>query len=460
MSHFDEDIFIYSLLERPEDAKRFANIFDAKFLQTVKYRPVLQEIYTFLDEHGKPPSFAILHDIFQKKDKSQYDLRYKATLQELENMERPEEVDINYHLSLASDVAIAWSFKELAQSPALQQLTEDFDGKQIIGSVNDWYNRFINRTQDREMNIEEAIEFTVKQGWLSEGTRIPCNIEVIDEITGWGLRPKQLGIVIAPTGHGKSTCLISMAYNFASIEHKKTLFITNELSIEEVTERFLSKISGVKLDSIINDVATGYTGIHRHYLAGLQSRLKLIDVQREIDTSELDAIIAKDILVSGWKPDVVVIDFMERMKPNASGVKRDQTWNWYGAIAQDLVRLSKKHNILIWTAGQTNRGGLNAQELDLSMVQGSIRHLQEASAVISMHQVDNAQAILQEEDAVALAFKSLKARQSKKLGKTIHVKARLGKMEITNERLDISQIICEDDEEDDTKKKRKGKARQ
>lgn len=459
MSTFSEEVLLWSLVNRTEDAKRFLRIFNPNCLQTVKYRPILSEIFKFTEEKGLPPSFETLHKIFENKDKSQYEMRYREIIQELEQIREPDASEIIYHLDLAKDVAVAWSFKELSQSAGINQMIQDFKGKDLIGVVNNWCNQFLEKTSDVDMNVEEAIKYTLDKGWLTEESKIPCGIEVLDELTGNGLRPKQIGILLAPTGHGKSTCLIAMAYNFAAIEFKNTLFITNELSIEEVSERMLAKISGVSLDKIIEDTAKGYTGVDRHWLKGLQNKLHILETPREIDANELEALISRKILTLGWKPHVLVIDFMERMKPIVTGVKRDQSWNWYGAIAQDLVRLSKKLDILIWTAGQTNRSGLNAKELDLSMAQGSIKHLQEASAVIAMHQADNVD--LKDPDVKVLAFKSLKARQSKRLGATVYVKARLGKLDITNQRLSVAEIIdksTEDEENDQPKKKRKFKA--
>ena len=459
MSEFSEEVLIWSMINREEHTKRFKEIFDPNLLQTVKYRPILQEIYKFIDEKGIAPSFKTLHKVFENKDKSQYDMRYKLVLEELEQIEEPDVSEILYHLDLAKDVSIAWSFKELSNSPAVGELIGTYNGKELLGAVTGWCQKFLEGSKDLDMPLDKALKYTVDKGWLMESTKMRCHIEIIDEITGYGLRPKQLGIIIAPTGHGKSTCLIIMAYNFAAVEHKNTLFITNELSIEEVTERFLSKISGVGLDDIIEETAKGYIGVDRHWITGLHERLHILDIPREIDTNELEAIIHQKKLISGWTPKVVVIDFMERMKPiAATGMKRDQTWNWYGAIAQDLVRLSKKLDILIWTAGQTNRAGLNAKEIDLSMGQGSIRHFQEAAAVISLHQADNVD--LGESDVKVLAFKSQKARQNKRTAKTFYVKAKLGKMEITNERVEVAEIIeaGADEDEDKPKKKRKFKA--
>jgi len=146
---------------------------------------------------------------------------------------------------------------------------------------------------------------------------------------------------------------------------------------------------------------------------------------------------------------------MERMKPNETGHTRSNEWSWIGAIAQDLNRLAKKHKLLVWTAAQTNRSGLSANSIDLSMSQSSIRHLQEASAVIAMNQER------MNEDEVIMKWKALKMRHSKRPGSEVRVKCNLATMTITDEiveNVDLSESRTTDD--DGLKTNRKAKVKQ
>jgi hypothetical protein len=139
----------------------------------------------------------------------------------------------------------------------------------------------------------------------------------------------------------------------------------------------------------------------------------------------------------GKMPKVICLDFMERMKPNGSGFNRDSSWNWLGAIAQDLSRFAKRHKILIWTACQTNRAGLVSDELDGSMIQGSIKHLQEATAMVGMNQYRT------DDKDIYMKFKALKMRQSSRPATAVYVKCDLATMTITNEVVDVATLIRE-----------------
>ena len=143
--------------------------------------------------------------------------------------------------------------------------------------------------------------------------------------------------------------------------------------------------------------------------------------------NDLESEMAKWVNLLGWKPDVLVLDFMERMKPCDSGYRRDAVWDWIGAIAKDLKRFAKRHNILVWTAAQVNRSGLYKEaEIGLEMAQGSIKHLQESDCTIGMKQKHISH------DKIVMEFTSLKQRHSRMAHKPVYLECDLGRMSITN----------------------------
>jgi len=446
-SIFDEDIFVTSLTGRPEDAKKFSQIFRPQWLNRAEYQPILAEVYAFTKKNGEPPSLVTLHKIFKDKDSDAYELRYKDILEELQKVsaDRSEQI---YVLGQAKDVAISRSFLEMIKDQGFNQKQIDFDGPGMVKDVQSWLSQFANAGDDRTMDLQQAIEHLMDTADFNPiNIRIPTNITVLDDWTGGGLRKKQLAVVIAPTGHGKSALLLVIGHKIAAIEEKNVWFITNELVLEEVTERALARITGTPVEEIMNDPGVAYKGLERHWTNNLNKRFVITEYNREISTDELEAELAKMANLHGWKPDVIVLDYMERMKPSLSGYKRDNEWGWMGAVAKDLVRLAKRHNMLIWTAAQTNRAGLSkGSDIDMTMAQASIRHLQEATAVIGMSQVD-----IPNSDRVALKLVPLKMRQSRRAGRAVELECDLSKMSITNDVIDSS--VFEDEEEEEEKSK-------
>jgi hypothetical protein len=306
-------------------------------------------------------------------------------------------------------------------------------------SLNHFFNRHGDPGGDKTMDIKAAIEHLIgSHGFSPEVTRIQTRIHAIDEWSGGGLRTKQLGILMAPTGEGKSSVLLVMGYNMATTERKRVWMVTNELSIEEQTERMLSKMTGKDLTAIIDDPGIAFSGLGRHWRDGLHDRLRLTECNREISMDDLESEMGKWVNLIGWKPDVLILDFMERMKPCERGFSRDQVWDWLGAIARDISRFAKRNNILVWTAAQTNRSGLGkGREMSLDMAQASIKHLQEATVVIGMKQAEIGN------DKVVMEFTSLKQRHSRRSARPVFLEVDLSKMSITNTEWDEE---CSDDD--------------
>ena len=145
----------------------------------------------------------------------------------------------------------------------------------------------------------------------------------------------------------------------------------------------------------------------------------------------------------GWKPDVLVLDFIERMRPCDSGYSRDRVWDWLGAISRDLSRFAKRHNILVWTAAQTNRSGYGRDPkkqdpLSLEMAQGSVKHLQEAASIIGMRQQELPG------NKIVMELADLKQRFSKRTKRNIFLEVDLSKMQMTNEEVEMEEAEVSD----------------
>jgi KaiC/GvpD/RAD55 family RecA-like ATPase len=450
---FDEKAFLYALSSRPEDARKFATTFKPEWLHTAEYTPILAEIFAFTREHGEQPSIPTLHKIFKDKDAEAYNLRYKDALDSItENI--PDRSMVVYTLDQARDTGVVRDFQEMSSSQGFLQKQAELDGSSLLTTMHKFFNKHGSDSDIRTMDIKSSIESLVEQaGFQPELTRVPCGIHVIDDWTGGGLRTKQLGIIMAPTGDGKSSVLVVMAHNISFNERQNVWLVTNELSLEEQTERMLSRITGKECQRIIDDPGIAFQGLERHWRAGADERLRMTEVNREVSMDDLEAEMMKWVNLIGWKPKVLVLDFIERMKPNDAGWSRDKIWDWVGAISRDMSRFAKRHNILVWTAAQTNRSGYTKGKgkspLSLEMAQSSVKHLQEAACIIGMRQEELP------DERIVMELADLKQRFSKRTKHSVFLECDLARMRITNTKY-YKNEETEDDLKSPTSQKHKG----
>lgn len=343
-----------------------------------------------------------------------------------------------YTLEQANNLAIVRSFRELCNDERMLLAESDIDGEKLVEGIQKWMGSLTPVNEDRTMNLRQAVDHLVQTSeFMPTNARIPTGIVPLDDWAGGGLKKKQLGIYVAPTGHGKSAVLLIIAYKMAAVQNKNVWVVTNELPIEEYAERSLARLNlkGIVLDQIMDNPAIAYEDLDYQWKKGLHQRVYITEYNRETSTDDLLADMEKLRILHGWKPDVIVVDYMERMKPSISGYSRGDEWQWYGAIAKDLVRFAKKHQVLIWTACQTNRSGLNSKDLDMGMVQGSIRHLQEANLVVMGRQVE----IPNSDDEVAFKMVCPKARGSKKSSRPRIIRCNMARMSISDEEVEIEE---------------------
>jgi replicative DNA helicase len=428
---FDEKAFLYALSSRPEDARKFATTFKPEWLHTAEYTPILAEIFAFTRKHGEQPSIPTLHKLFKDKDAEAYNLRYKDALDSIAESV-PDRSMVVYTLDQARDTGVIRDFQELSNSQSFLQKQAELDGSALLTIMHKFFNKHGSDSDIRTMDIKSSIEALVEQaGFQPELTRVPCGIHKIDEWTGGGLRTKQLGIIMAPTGDGKSSVLVVMAHHMAFNELENVWLVTNELSLEEQTERMLSRITGKECQRIIDDPGIAFQGLERHWRAGADQRLRMTEVNREVSMDDLESEMMKWVNLIGWKPKVLVLDFIERMKPNDAGWSRDKIWDWVGAISRDMARFAKRHNILVWTAAQTNRSGYakgkEKSPLSLEMAQSSVKHLQEAACIIGMRQEELP------DERIVMELADLKQRFSKRTKHSVFLECDLARMRITND---------------------------
>lgn len=434
---FDERTFILALLQREEDAKTFSRTFNPEWLLDATLQPMMGFIRDFLRKYEVAPTLPALEQYVSDKEPEAFKLRYSPTFEKLKAAEKPDLATMVYTSRKAREYAVCRSFDSLIMTSRTMQ--QDSDGDLLLKEVHRWLQSFHGMDEDLTMDFREATNYLLAQyGAKRTLEPIKTGIKPLDMWTGdKGLWPKNLGIVVAPTGHGKSVILMNIAANMASESHKKVWFFTNELDMEEQTTRFLSFLEQHPVSDIQNSPlhVLKSSGLKARWEEeGLDQRLILTSANREVSTDDIESELLELINIQGFIPDVLVVDFMERMKPCSSGLSKDKEWNWIGGIAKDLVRLARKYKMVIWTAAQTNREGLRAEVLDNSMVQSSIKHLQEAACVVGMVQRDGDPGMSPDEESErVMRFFSMKQRHSSTSATSIEMKVDLAKMTVTDE---------------------------
>lgn len=465
----NESYYLLGLMDRDAEAKHMKKIFSPSWLRDKSLIPLLEAINEFIDKHSVTPSLLALHEYLEDKEKDKYIARFKSDLDQLGLLPKDASM-MQVSIGKAKQLAKTLSFEELIHSQRTQGIIANGEGDLLREDLVRWVAQHNDEPdEDKLYDFGQAVDKLLADNPIQgKPSRLQCGIQPVDEWSSGGLRPGQLGILLAPTGHGKSALLMMMAWYVAAVLQEPVLLLTNELSIGELTERLLVRM---QRPEIINGKLT-YHGLHQvqddPYLVikgldhkittGLPRRLVIKSIPLSCTATDVEQILRDLKLERGMVPKCVVIDYMERMAPQHT-YKGDHEWERYGQIARELEWTAKRRKFLCWTAVQTNRAGLNPDlPMSLQFAQGSIRHLQTAASVVGTRKIKIPLDKKGNADVLCQEFAELKQRGSEMSNRQVYLRSELRRMYITDEVVekasDDQTIEVEEGDEDGATSKR------
>lgn len=219
--------------------------------------------------------------------------------------------------------------------------------------------------EDIDLIMEETKRNSVPTGW-----------KVVNDLMDGGLGPGELGVVLAPSGIGKTWFLSKLACD-ALKAGKNVLHYTLELSETYVGHRYSTILTGIPSDKLkerkdeIKQKVSHISGkvIIKYYPPQAAS------------TKTLHAHIDK-LAGIGFKPDIIIIDYADLLKSANKG--RDNLYAELGGIYEELRGLGGELGIPIWTASQTNRAAIEHEVIQADSVGDSYKKVQTADFIMSV----------------------------------------------------------------------------
>ncbi len=212
--------------------------------------------------------------------------------------------------------------------------------------------------------------------------KVPTGLRVCDTILGGGLGKGEMGVVLAPTGYGKSFWLVTIGAN-AVRRQKKVIHVTLEMSKEKVIERYethLTRITKERLVESENDVIRKLSRLRRLLSPGDVYVIHF--PMRSITVEELRVVINQISFVEEFFPDLIIIDYGDVIKPRES--RNAQRYELLGEIYEKLVALAHELNVPLWTGSQARRISVNKEFVTVADMAESFAKAQVADVIIAI----------------------------------------------------------------------------
>ena len=199
----------------------------------------------------------------------------------------------------------------------------------------------------------------------------------IDKITHGGLGSGELGVVIAPTGAGKSHVLVH--FGAAALKAgKNVVHITLELADTVVAQRYDACLTGYNLNHLMEKKED------------ILEKIQDIDGQlivKEYPTKSATVGMIKNHLEKirqhEMPIDMVILDYGDLVRPSG-GNKNSEKRHDLESIYEDLRAIAQEFKCPVITASQTNRKGLNEEVITMESISEAFNKCFVADFIISL----------------------------------------------------------------------------
>lgn len=342
-------------------------IIDKKFFESDANKWIVQEIKDYYDEYKKEPTLDVFKVQVSKLDNASLK---KAVVEQLKTVyTQIGQDDFEYVKNEFTSFCINQNMKnvilqsvDLLKSGNYDRIKDLVDKAMKVGVESDLGMDYV---LDFEERFSETGRETVATGW-----------DCIDDLMGGGLGPGELGVVVAPSGVGKSWMLACLGA--AAVRAGKTVVhYTLELSQHYV---------GLRYDTVFTHIPSVDLKEKKEEVLGklkrLPGKLKIKYYPPKGASSKTIQLHIEKMIAAGNKPDLIIVDYADLLLSHSN--KTDSTYAEQGGVYIDLRGMSGELQIPIWTASQTNRSAIDSEVIEADKIADSYAKVMNADFIMSL----------------------------------------------------------------------------
>ena len=351
---FQENL-VHLIFEDRTFSDQIREVLDVNFLELKYLRIFVEKVFDHRDSFGLHPSQDTMSTVLRTELDRHNDIIQKQVRDYFVRINTSPVDGADYVKKTALDFCRKQKLKEaLLESADLinekngssyDEIRKKIDTALKLGAENNFGYDYL---ADFEARFELKARNPVSTGWA-----------VIDGITHGGLGSGELGVVIAPTGVGKSMALVHLGAQ-AVKSGKTVVHYTLELGDTVVASRYDSCITGIPLGELFTKKEEIYDVVK-----DIEGRLVVKEYPTKTATSATLRNHLEKLVCRGINPDMVIVDYGDLLRPID---KRREKRNELESIYEELRALAQEFGCPVWTASQTNRTGLNAEVITMESI--------------------------------------------------------------------------------------------
>ena len=208
---------------------------------------------------------------------------------------------------------------------------------------------------------------------------IPMGIAGIDKLLKGGLAKGEIGVILAPTGVGKTTILTKIANTAFNLGYN-VLQIFFEDNPKIIQRKHFTLWTGIEPDNLVLHKEEVLSKIHE-----IQETMKNKLVLKKLasDTMTMNQIKnqVRKIIADGNKIDLILMDYIDCVLPESSS--KDE-WKAEGSVMRGFESMCHELDLAGWTATQGNRASISSEVVTTDQMGGSIKKAQVGHVIITV----------------------------------------------------------------------------
>ena len=347
-----QESLVQLIVEQRVFADQIEEVLDIEFIEFKYLRALIRKIFEYKQKYKTHPSYQNLVTIFKTEFEEENEILKNQIKDYIIRINKSEVDGEEYIKDTALDFCRKQKLKgamlksvDLLQTCSFDEISKIINDALVMGSDSNFGYDYL---KDFEERFEIKARNPISTGWSE-----------LDSIASGGLGNGELGVVVAPTGAGKSMVLTHLGAQ-ALLKGVNVVHYTLELSDTTIASRYDSCITGVSLNDLFSFKELIYEKVQ-----DVKGQL----IVKEYPTKSASTRTIKNHLEKlvnrGVEPGLIIVDYGDLLRPVT--VRKEKRTE-LESIYEEMRSIAQEFQCPVWTASQTNRSGLNAEVITMESI--------------------------------------------------------------------------------------------
>jgi len=362
------------IVEDRKFGETIIDVIESKYFDNVSFKYIMENLKELWKTYNKIPDYHTLaQKIMAENGTNSNSKMHIDTLEAIKNNEQQNDLVKDTALNFCKQQNLKKELKNVnniidnGDFESYNKIEEIIKKALQVGISGD-------EADDVFANIDDALEKDFRHP-------LPTGIVGVDNVLKGGLGIGELGVVLAPTGTGKTTLLTKFANTAYNLGYNvvQIFFEDNPGNIKRKHYTIWSNITPDEQPEYKEEVKRAVDEAQ----SKSKGTLKLLKLASDnVTISEIKNKIRKINSENPNKVDLLIIDYVDCISPERA--PSGEEWKGEGSIMRSLESMTGEFDMAIWTATQGNRESISSEVVTGDQMGGSIKKAQIAHVILSI----------------------------------------------------------------------------